>query len=635
MLFRHTASNLLVIGLGLATVISLPASAQQDTLKSVAQRAVLNSPEVLQRWHAYQAADNEKDAAFGGYLPRVDLTAGAGKENRDDPITRQGQVKSDYSRRSTAISLTQMLYDGFATRNEVKRLDHARQVRYFELLDASENVALEAARAYIDVLRYRKLVTLAEDNYVQHRAVFEQIQKKALAGVARRVDLEQAAGRLALAEANLLTETSNLHDVGARYQRLVGEAPARDLASAPPLGTGLPTDAAILLKTVTSQNPAIQGAVENVRSADSAVDARKAAYQPRVDLRLRNERGSDLNGYVGSTDNRTAEVVLTWNLFNGMSDMARSRQYADQRSVAKDLRDKTCRDVRQNAAIAFNDTRKLAEQLVYLDQHQLATEKARDAYRKQFDIGQRTLLDLLDTENELFQAKRAYVNAESDLLIAQARSQAGQGNLLAALQLSRIGRDEVPGPADWRAEGDAAEHCAPEDVTVVVVDKAALNARAAELVRDVAPPPPPAPKPEPPAPPPAPKCQFGAALSADTSFGFGKSALTLAAMKKLDDLMKDVDKRCGTVDLVRVVGHSDRLGSVTGNQEVSEQRAVAVKSYLVSKGLRTANFEAVGVGSSEPMPGTECTGKKLTGSKLKACLAPNRRVAIEVRGVDK
>jgi adhesin transport system outer membrane protein len=598
----------------------------------VAQRAVLNSPEVLQRWHAYQAADNEKDAAFGGYLPRVDLTAGTGKENRDDPI-----MVRDYSRHSTAITLTQMLYDGFATRNEVKRLDHARQVRYFDLLDASENTALEATRAYIDVLRYRKLVTLAEDNYVQHRAVFEQIQKKALAGVARRVDLEQAAGRLALAESNLLTETSNLHDVGARFQRLVGASPARDLANVPAMGAGLPTDAAALLKTVANQNPAIQGAVENVRSADSAVDARKAAYQPRVDLRLRNERGSDLNGYVGSTDNRTAEVVLTWNLFNGMSDMARSRQYADQRNVAKDLRDKTCRDVRQNAAIAFNDTRKLAEQLTYLDQHQLTTEKARDAYRKQFDIGQRTLLDLLDTENELFQAKRAYVNAESDLLVAQARSQASLGNLLAALQLSRIGRDEVSGPADWRAEGDAAENCAPEDVAVVTVDKAALNARAAELVRDVAPPPP-APKPEPPAPPPAPpapKCQFGAALAADTSFGFGKSALTLGAMKKLDDLMKDVDKRCGTVDLVRVVGHSDRLGSVTGNQEVSEQRAVAVKAYLVSKGLRTANFEAVGVGSSEPMPGTECTGKKLTGAKLKACLAANRRVNIEVRGVDK
>ncbi|MBI4998772.1 MAG: TolC family outer membrane protein [Rhodocyclales bacterium] len=480
MLSRHAARKLLIVGLAIGT--STFALAQQNTLKSVAQTAVLSSPEVLQKWHAYQAADAEKDVAAGGYLPRVDLAAGIGRENRDDPI-----MVKDYSRRSTTLSLTQMLYDGFATRNEVQRLDHARQVRYFELLDASETVALEATRAYADILRYRKLVALAEDNYIRHRAVFEQIQKKALAGVARRVDLEQAAGRLALAEANLLTETSNLHDVSARFQRLVGAAPVRDLAAAPTLTKGLPVEPEKMLQAALNRNPAIQGAIENVRAADAAVDVRKAAYQPRLDLRLKNERGSDLNGYIGATDNRTAEVVLTWNLFNGMSDVARSRQYADQRSVAKDLRDKTCRDVRQTAAIAYNDTRKLAEQLTYLDQHQLATEKARDAYRKQFDIGQRTLLDLLDTENELFQAKRAYVNADHDLLVAQARSQASQGNLLQALELSRVARDEIADPADWKAAEDAAEHCPPEGPMMFAADKERLNARAAEFLRESAP----------------------------------------------------------------------------------------------------------------------------------------------------
>lgn len=482
MAYRHTARRMLILGLGLAIACSTSVLAQQDTLKTAAQKAVLSNPEVLQKWHAYQATDNEREAAFGGYLPRLDLTAGVGRENRDDPI-----MVKDYTRHSTTVTLTQMLYDGFGTRNEVLRLDHARQVRFFELLDSSETVALEATRAYVDVLRYRKLVALAEENYVRHRAVFDQIQKKAQAGVARRVDLEQASGRLALAEANLLTETSNLHDVSARFQRLVGAAPANDLSSVPALHGGLPTESSTMMLAALNRNPAIRGAIENVRAADSAVDVRKAAYQPRLDLRLKNERGSDLNGYNGSTDNKTAELVLSWNLFNGLSDMARSRQYADQRSVAKDLRDKTCRDVRQTAAIAFNDTRKLVEQLVYLDQHQLATEKARDAYRKQFDIGQRTLLDLLDTENELFQAKRAYVNADHDLLIAQARTQASQGNLLQTLELSRVARDELAGPEDWQADGDAAEQCPPEAPEAMVANKEALNARAAEYLRESAP----------------------------------------------------------------------------------------------------------------------------------------------------
>ncbi|HZV54052.1 MAG TPA: TolC family outer membrane protein [Rhodocyclaceae bacterium] len=482
MVFRQTTRTILVFGLGLTGLSSTAVLAQQDTLKSAAQKAVLSNPEVLQKWHAYQAAVNEKDVAFGGYLPRVDLAAGIGREQRDDPLLR-----ANYSRHSTTLTLTQMLYDGFATRNEVKRLDHARQVRFFELLDASETAALEASRAYLDVLRYRKLVELAEENYVRHRAVFEQIQKKAQAGVARKVDLEQASGRLALAEANLLTETANLHDVSARYQRLVGEMPHKDMATPPALAKDLPADVVKVFQSAQTRNPAIQAAIENLRSSDASADVRKAAYQPRVDLRLRNERGSDLNGYLGATDNRTAEVVMTWNLFNGLSDRARSRQYADQINVAKDLRDKTCRDVRQTVAIAYNDTRKLVEQLTYLDQHQLSTEKARDAYRKQFDIGQRTLLDLLDTENELFQAKRAYANAEYDLLIAQARTQAGFGNLLQTLDLTRVAKDEAPDLADWKVEGDAAEHCPPEGPTLYNVDKSALNARAAEFLRESAP----------------------------------------------------------------------------------------------------------------------------------------------------
>ncbi|MGB4063967.1 MAG: TolC family protein, partial [Azonexus sp.] len=110
------------------------------TLKEVAQRAVLNSPEVTAKWHAYRAADEEIGVARGGYFPRVDLTAGSGRESLRQPTA----ADRDYTRSGVMLSLNQMLFDGFATRNEVRRLDKARIVRYYELLDASETTALEA-----------------------------------------------------------------------------------------------------------------------------------------------------------------------------------------------------------------------------------------------------------------------------------------------------------------------------------------------------------------------------------------------------------------------------------------------------------------------------------------------------------
>lgn len=452
-------------------------AAAAETLKAAVQRAVESNPEVQARWHAFRAAEDERDVAFGAYLPKVELTAGAGHEHRHDPTLQDGYHRDLYS-----LSLTQMLYDGFATRNEVRRLDSARLVRLFELQDASETAALEVTRAYLDVFRYRRLVELAEENYVRHRAVLDQLQSKVKAGVGRRVDLEQAAGRMALAEANLLTETSNLHDVSARYQRLVGSPPQAQMESPVGLARGLPGELASAVKQAQQSHPALLAAIENVRAAEAAVDVSNAAFQPRLDLRLRRDDGSNLNGLIGGYSTEVAEFVVTFNLFNGGSDTARVRQRAAEKNVAKDQRDKVCRDTRQTLLIAYNDTRKLGEQLVYLDRHQISTEKARDAYRKQFDIGQRSLLDLLDTENELFQARRSYVNAELDLDIARARTHAGVGSLLVALDVSRREAAQMPQVAP--APDELPEQCPPEGPATYVSDKARLDERAKELVSE-------------------------------------------------------------------------------------------------------------------------------------------------------
>ena len=457
------------------------AHAQVHTLKDAAQEAINSNPEVQAKWHAFLAANGERDVAAGAYLPRLDAQAAVARENHNEPL-----LVENYNSRQAGLTLTQMLYDGFATSNDVARLDHNRLERLYELYDTSESAVLDVVHAHLDVLRYRKLVALAEDNYVQHRAVYEQIQAKAKAGVGRRVDLEQSAGRLALAEANLLTETSNLHDVSARYQRLVGEKPAKELEEPANLQRGMPPDVLAALRESNKNHPAVLAAIEAIRASDSERKAHYSAFQPRLDLRLSAQHGTNINSEIGETNDKTAQIVLTWNLFNGFSDRARLHQLAEQINIGRDLRDKACRDIRQNLEIAYNDVRKITELLNYLDQHQLSTEKARDAYHQQFDIGQRTLLDLLDSENELFEAKRAYIEAEYDQLLAYARVQAGVGNLFKTLGLTR--RDAGPLP-DFGARSDETEatHCEVEAPETYVADKKDLNERATELMRESAP----------------------------------------------------------------------------------------------------------------------------------------------------
>ena len=468
------------LSLAILSVAAHAQSTQPTGLAAAVQQAINNNPDVTARLNALRAAANEVDVARGQYLPSVDLSASVGRDS--DRITSRSPASQSLSRNGLALSASQILWDGLATSKEVSRLGHARLTRYFEFLGATEETALEDTRAYLDVERYRKLVSLAEDNYVQHKDAFDQLQTKFKAGVGRGVDAEQANARLALAESNLTTEQANLHDVSARYLRIVGDLPpASSAAVNPQLSKGILPANIDTINQALAQHPSISAAIENLRAAQAQAQGAESRYQPTVEARVRTGVGKNFDGVQDQKRDSSAEILLNWNLFNGGSDKARVRQYADLINQAADQRDRACRDVRQTVAIAHNDIRKLQDQLVALDRNVLAIEKARDAYRQQFDIGQRSLLDLLNAENELYTAKRSYANAETDLQLAYARTQAAKYSLTSTLGLSREADGTQELVQDWQAADDAAQRCPVTAIDVKATSLGELDARARKL----------------------------------------------------------------------------------------------------------------------------------------------------------
>lgn len=453
-----------------------------DPLKITVEKAIQGNPEVAARFNAYRAADDAIAVSRGGFLPRVDLDANVGRDGQT--FKNRSPQTEKLNRSGVALTLTQLLWDGLATTRDVSRLGHDKLTRYFELMDTTEQIALEAARAHYDVTRYRRLVELAEDNYLQHKYAAMQIQSRFQAGVGRGVDFEQVNARLALAESNMTTELSNLHDVTARYQRLVGDSPAPVLAVPPLLQQGVPTSAADTTNAAVQRSPAVSASIEALRAARSTVQIREAAFQPRVEARLRGGGGKNYEGQLDQTRATTAEIVASWNLFNGGSDRARVRQSVNLVNQAADLRDKACRDTRQTAAIAFNDTRKLTEQIGYLERNTKAIENARNAYRQQFDtgVGQRSLLDLLNAENEVYTARRALANAQFDQGVAYVRTQASLNTLVSTLGLSKP--DAGANDADnWSVGDDAPGRCPTLLPDVPPFKRTELDARADQLIR--------------------------------------------------------------------------------------------------------------------------------------------------------
>lgn len=461
-LFTMSAISAILVS---GAVWAQPASSLKDSV----ERAILNNPEIRLKYQNLLAITGEQDAAKGGWFPKIDLSADTGRKNSLAPGLASAV---DYDNTTTTLQLRQMLFDGFSTSSDVRRLGHSRLTSYYELLSASDQLALEVARAYIDVRRYRELVTLARDNYATHADVNGRLESRVKAGVGRRVDLEQAAGRMALAESNWLTETSNLHDVTTRYQRLVGEAPAETLQPPPNLTKLLPSRDNFVVNTVRG-NPDFLGAVSIVRAYRADAQLRESPNYPSLEFRASQSLEKNRNGVNGDYRDSALQLVLNYNLYRGGSDSARIRQYAAKLNSAFDLRDKTCRDVRQTALIALNDVSKLEAQIGLLAQHELSTAVAREAYRQQFDLGQRSLLDLLDTENELYQARRALTNAEEDHQLSKARVLTVNGSLLPALQLRPIQSEAPPLPEGAEADDDAllCDTTLPAPLTL---DKAAL-----------------------------------------------------------------------------------------------------------------------------------------------------------------
>lgn len=499
---QHTPFRLSTIVLAFS-VFGLNANAAEaqsttraSSLRDAVERAVLKNAEVRFRHQNFLASSSEQDVAKGGWRPRVDLDAYTARKNAVTPSQAAAQ---DYDNSAATLTLRQTLFDGFATSKEVERLGFARMVSYFELISASDQLALEAARAYIDVLRYRELVNLARDNYATHAEIQAKLESRVKAGVGRRVDLEQAAGRVALAESNWLTEASNLHDVTTRYQRLIGEMPADSLALAPNMAKYMPGREGFVANTVRS-NPDFQASVATISAYRADLATRKAGNYPTVELRASTGTERNRSGVTGDYRDTALQLLLNYNLYRGGSDAARAQQYAAKLIAAYDLRDKSCQDVRQTALIALNDVTKLQSQLDLLAQHELSTAKAREAYRQQFDIGQRSLLDLLDTENELFEARRALINAENDLQLARARVLTVQGRMLGVLNLRTLA-SEAPEPPNPGAEGDDTAVCATDTIPAIVLDKSNLpKSLPPEPAAAPTPPPPPPPAPEPPAP---------------------------------------------------------------------------------------------------------------------------------------
>ena len=401
------------------------------TLSEAIQSTVDNHPELHASVNDRLSADEDVKVAKGGYLPTVDLIAGYGREQTDSPSTRAlgNHNKETLNYSDAELRLRQMLFDGFNTPNEVARTQATVNSRAYYIQGTAESLALRTVEVYLEVLKRREMVALARNNLQAHERVNDQIKLRSERGVGSTADLDQSEARLALAANNLYTDEVNLADAEANFFSSTGRLPD-ELEQPASVKGEVPENIELARQTVMDNNPYLKSAQADVYAAEKQYEVAKAPFYPRFDLELATSADDNVQGDEGHYNTWRAAVVMNYNLFNGMRDKARLQGAAHKINQSMDIRNNALRVLNENLALAWNAMENARMQTPKARDYADYTARSREAYQQQFSLGQRTLLDLLDSENELFTANRRYTEVRYTEEFSMYRVISAMGELL-------------------------------------------------------------------------------------------------------------------------------------------------------------------------------------------------------------
>jgi adhesin transport system outer membrane protein len=453
---RHNAMALAV------SALLIPASVYSQTLEQAVANTLDTNPDIRIAFNRFKAREEQVNQAIAGYMPTVDLTGGYGWEQTNSPSTRrkknEGEVDADgvveLERGEAGFSIKQMLFDGFYTSSEVDRFSFEASADQWALFSAAEDIALDVTKVYINHIRTEQVVVLAEKNLLSHQDIYEQIKQRTDSGLGSTADLSQVTGRLARANANLISAKNNFFDAKAQFIKVVESAP-ENLIIPVPDDEMLPEDLSTSILLAQENHPIIKSATSDIEAAKNEKSSAQSNYYPKLSLDLAGNWNNNLNGedgfsriassnVGGHSNDLVAMVRIKYNLFSGGKDLAREKEAAYKIGEAKEIRQRAYRQVVESVSLAWNAYELLEPQKMYIREHVIAAKETQVAYNQQFNLGQRTLLDLLDQENELFEARKDYLEAEYDQVISEYRVLNSTGRLLESLRVTR--------PDVWQGE---------------------------------------------------------------------------------------------------------------------------------------------------------------------------------------
>jgi len=305
----------------------------------------------------------------------------------------------------------------------------------YVIQSVAENTALDAARAYIEVLRKQEFVELARENLRLHQRIADQIKLRSESGVDRKADMNQVESRLSLAKSNLVVTEVNLADAKTNYLTVVGRVP-EDLVKPELPAEVLPASLEEAQQKALEGHPTLKQAEEDLQARHAQDEVAEAPFWPIVDVEVDKSWYDELErGLETDTEELTALVRVRYNFFRGWRDRARKVETTYQVSEAREVRNNSHRQLIELVRLSWMAYKAANDRREYLEQRVESSGKTAESYSRQWDIGKRTLLDVLDAEAERIESRKELIDSNYDGLFAQYRILNAMGSMVHTLGL--------------------------------------------------------------------------------------------------------------------------------------------------------------------------------------------------------
>ncbi len=411
----------------------------QTTLGEVLQ----TNPSIQERLKNYNAYKQDIDVAKSGYYPKLDLKLGAGYESTTRTNASgayRPYVKADgstgeinhlgYHVYQTSLVYTHNVFEGFGTKYAVQGQELRTLSAAYSYIERVNAVANDTAQAYLEFLKNSKLLDTAKENVKIDEMILGKVKKLYDSGLTTLSEVNKVESSLALARANLVVQENSLKNSAYNLEKLLGRHLTPEELEEVKLKIQLPKTREEAIQTAFANNPSLLVADYNIKQAEAAFKQSESPFYPRIDIEASANYNKNLSAVAGNDDSYKGMVYLSYNFFSGFKDEATKKKNISKIHQENEIKNNLKRDVVEKINLAWTSNIELEKQLKRLQEYKDFSFKTLKLYAKEYDLGRRSLLDLLTAQNDYINAKAQIISIEYALLESKFRILDAMGTLV-------------------------------------------------------------------------------------------------------------------------------------------------------------------------------------------------------------